>query len=442
MPRMFWKLFFALWLSIMTFAVVVSWINQTVIMRNVIEEPAETFKVNLNRFKVKLSKDLKKGGEAEVKRTLRGLPRGMRNHIFVVDAQGKELLGRDKLLKRQKQGRVRVASEKLQDAQGRAYKLISAPRPHPRTLLAPGPQGVGMRLGVAALISALVSLLLARYLAAPLGHLSRASRQLATGDLTVRVGEPLDRRKDEFGQLALDMDEMAKRLQESQQANQRLLRDVSHELRSPLARLRVALEIARNKDKDLVVEELNRIELEGERLENLIDEVLGLLRESSGPRELKLAHFDLAELLQDLVKTVNYEIAEGCGQIELQLASPLQLNADKELLWRVFENLLRNAMIHGGDAGGIRVVGSVISGQEIRVQVVDSGPGIAEAHIDKIFEPFYRVDEARNRKSGGHGLGLAIAASAVRRHGGRISASNHEGGGLEVVVDLPINPQG
>ena len=443
MPRMFWKLFFALWLSIMTFAVVVSWINQTVIIRNAIEEPAETFRGNLNRFKVKLSKDLKKGGEAEVKRTLQGLPRGLRNHIFVVNPEGKELLGRDKLLKRQKQGRVRVASEKLQDEHGRTYRLISAPRPpSSRSLLAPGPEGVGMRLGVAALISALVSFLLARYLAAPLGHLSRASRQLATGDLTVRVGAALDQRKDEFGQLALDMDEMAKRLQESQRANQRLLRDVSHELRSPLARLRVALEIARNKDKNLVVEELNRIELEGERLENLIDEVLSLLRESSGPRELKLTNFDLAELLQDLVEMVNYEVAEGCGQIELQLGSALPLNADKELLWRVFENLLRNAMLHGGDAGGIRVIGSVVSDQEIRVQVVDSGRGIAETHIEKIFEPFYRVDEARNRRSGGHGLGLAIAASAVRLHGGRIAASNHEGGGLEVVVELPINPCG
>ncbi len=441
MPRMFWKLFFALWLSIMTFAVVVSWINQTVILSNAVEAPGESYKANLDRFKNKLAKDLSKGGEDEAKKVLQRLPRGMRNHIFVMDSRGRELLGRDKLLNRQRQAGVRVARERLRDANEREYTLISIGRSPPRTLLAPGPQGVGMRLGVAALISALVSFLLARYLAAPLGHLSRASRQLATGDLTVRVGAALDQRKDEFGQLALDMDEMAKRLQESQQANQRLLRDVSHELRSPLARLRVALEIARNKDRNLVIEELNRIELEGERLEHLIDEVLSLLRESSGPRELKLAHFDLAELLQDLVETVNYEIAEGCRQIELQLSSPLPLNADKELLWRVFENLLRNAMNHGSDGGGIRVMGSVVSGQEIRVQVVDSGPGIAKAHIEKIFEPFYRVDEARNRKSGGHGLGLAIAASAVRRHGGQISASNHEVGGLEVLVVLPISPE-
>ena len=162
MPRMFWKLFLALWLSIMTFAVVVSWINQVVVLRNATENPAEDFRAKLNRFQIKLAKDLKKGGEAEVKRTLQNLPRGLQHHIFVVDDQGRELLGRDKLLKKQRRGRVKVASEKLQGADGKTYKLISAARPRPRTLLDPGPQGVGMRLGVAALISALVSLLLAR----------------------------------------------------------------------------------------------------------------------------------------------------------------------------------------------------------------------------------------------------------------------------------------
>ena len=441
MPRMFWKLFLALWLSIMTFAVVVSWINQTVIINNAIEAPVEEFKDNLERFKKRLIRDFKRGGEEEVRETLQGLPRGMRNHVFVIDPRGRELAGRDKLLKRLKQGRVRAASEKIRDDQGRVYTLITIGRSPPRALLAPGPQGVGMRLGVAAIISALVSFLLARYLAAPLGHLSRASRQLATGDLTARIGAVLDQRKDEFGQLALDMDEMARRLQELQQANQRLLRDVSHELRSPLARLRVALEIARNKDKNLVVDELNRIELESQRLENLVDEVLTLLRESSGPQELRTTHFDLSELLTDLVETVNYEISEGCEQIELDLTPPLFLEADRELLWRVFENLLRNALIHSGAADGIRVFTSQPADHEIQVHVVDSGPGIAPNQLDRIFEPFYRVDEARNRGSGGHGLGLAIAASAVRRHGGRISASNHEGGGLEVLVVLPASQQ-
>jgi len=438
MPRLFWKLFFALWLSIMAFAVVMSWVNQTLILQNALEEPGHGFEVNLNRFKLRLANALQDGGEGQAEKLLRSMPRGMRNNILVVDADGNELLGRERVLKRLRQDRIKVSREQVKSADGQSYTLISTGRKPPRALLAPGPQGVGMRLGVAAVISALVSLLLARYLAAPLGQLGRASRQLATGDLSVRVGAPLVERNDEFGQLALDLDEMAGRLQISQQANQRLLRDVSHELRSPLARLRVALEIARNKDQNLVVEELNRIELESERLEKLVDEVLGLLRESSGSQELKIQHFDLAELLQDLVETVNYEIAEGREPIGLQMEALLLLAADRELLWRVFENLLRNAMIHSAGADGIQVSAKQGSGKELQVCVRDSGPGISETHIKRIFEPFYRVDEARNRSSGGHGLGLAIAASAVRRHGGRISASNRKTGGLEVKVVLPI----
>jgi two-component system sensor histidine kinase CpxA len=224
----------------------------------------------------------------------------------------------------------------------------------------------------------------------------------------------------------------------SQQANQRLLRDVSHELRSPLARLRVALEIARNKDQSQVIAELDRIELESQRLECLVDEVLGLLRESTGPAELNITQFDLVELLQDLVETVNYEIGEEGGAIELQAPAPVSLAADRELLWRVFENLLRNAMLHSQETDGIEICLEQAANDEIHVLVRDTGPGIAEAHIERIFEPFYRVDEARSRSSGGHGLGLAIAASAVRRHGGRISASNREQGGLEVRVVLPL----
>lgn len=441
MPRLFWKLFLALWLSIMAFAVVVSWINQTVILQNAAENPGLGFEGNQKRFKDRLEREMAEGGEQRVKRSMRNLPRGMRNHIFILDADGKELLGRDQVLKKLRQDRIRVSRNQFQDVDGKTYTLISSGRRSPPGLLEPGSRGVGMRLLVAAVISALVSLLLARYLAAPLGQLSRASRQLATGDLSARVGAPLVDRNDEFGQLALDMDQMAGRLQVSQQANQRLLRDVSHELRSPLARLRVALEIARNKDQNLLAEELNRIELESERLEKLVDEVLSLLRETSTSQELKRQRFDLAELLEDLVETVNYEIGDDSEQIILDAQAPLELDADRDLLWRVFENLLRNALIHGGRNGAIHINAVRSSSQEIAISVADSGPGIAEQHLARIFEPFYRVDEARARSSAGqstgHGLGLAIAASAVRRHGGRITASNRNGGGLNVEVVLP-----
>lgn len=439
MPRLFWKLFLALWLSIMTFAIVVSWINQAIIVRNTVEQSSDAFENNLRRFSAKLARDLQEGGERKVKRTLRSMSPGMHRHVFVLNPRGKELLGRDRLLEKQKKTRTKVITSEVKDGRGQVYTLVKTGRRPPRTLLAPGTAGVGLRLGVAALISALVSLLLARYLAAPLGHLSRASRQLATGDLSVRVGDPLGRRHDEFGQLARDMDEMAGRLGRLQQANQRLLRDVSHELRSPLARLRVALEIARNKDRSLVADELDRIELESERLEKLVDEVLSLLRESSGTQALNLSEVDLAELLHDLVETVNYEISEGCEPIVLQAQSPLLLEADRELLWRVFENLLRNALIHSGDGGGILVTATPLDTEQVEVCVLDSGPGIEETKLNRIFEPFFRVDEARNRDSGGHGLGLAIAAAAVRRHDGRISATNRQEGGLQVRVLIPKN---
>lgn len=176
-----------------------------------------------------------------------------------------------------------------------------------------------------------------------------------------------------------------------------------------------------------------------------MDEALSLLRESSGSLDLNLQNFDLVELLTDLVDTVNYEIPEGMPLIEFTAGSALLIDADRELLWRVFENLLRNALIHGGSEHAIQVEVKQLPGDQLQVCVQDAGPGIAEEHISRVFDPFYRVDESRNRgassqsgnASGGHGLGLAIAASAVRRHGGWIEVSNAAQGGLRVSVILP-----
>jgi two-component system sensor histidine kinase CpxA len=231
---------------------------------------------------------------------------------------------------------------------------------------------------------------------------------------------------------------MAGELQASQQANQRLLRDVSHELRSPLARLRVALEIARNRDAGAVKQELDRIELESDRLDGLVGEVLDLLRESSGASRLRLESMDLVELLRDLLEAVGYEAPEG-REPTLEAEAPITLTADRELLWRTFENLLRNALLHAGGAAPVRVrAGTTDRGQWVEVRVLDRGPGVPPERLAHLFDPFYRVQEARDRETGGHGLGLAIAAAAVRRHGGTIEARNRAGGGLEMLVKLPI----
>jgi two-component system sensor histidine kinase CpxA len=235
---------------------------------------------------------------------------------------------------------------------------------------------------------------------------------------------------------------MASRLQDLQAANRRLLRDVSHELRSPLARMRVALELARNRKGKNVEGELDRIELESERLETLIDEVLGLLRESSESAPLKPESFDLRELLSDVRELVNYETPEGSPGVLFEAGEPLNVSADRELIWRAVENLLRNALKYTDSARGVELSAGREDADRVWISVADRGPGLPEQHLEKIFEPFYRVQEARDRQSGGHGLGLAIAAAAVRRHRGSIVARNRSGGGLIFRIHLPIQQTG
>lgn len=438
--QLFWKLFLALWLSIVGFAVLVAVTNAYFVHQPIPEEPGTRLQRDIGVLEERMGNALRTQGPHAARRVLRTLPRQFRNQVYLFDPSGSELLGRDRIAERLEGRRSQYLERELRDSRGDRYRLVVLRGPPPRALLAPGVRGIVHRLLVAALVAAVVSYFLARQLTAPLQRLGAASRRLAGGDLATRIGPPLTRRKDEFGRLATDIDEMAARLDDLQSANRRLLRDVSHELRSPLARLRVALEIARNRDSGPVAGELDRIELESERLEALVDEVLVLLRETSGSGPLQRESFDLRELLDDLQGVVNYEAPEGSPGVVLTPGAPLPIEADRELLWRALENLMRNALIHTDAKAGVEVTAE--PGQQrggIEIRVADRGPGLPEPQLEKIFEPFYRVEEARDRATGGHGLGLAIAAAAVRRHQGEISARNRAGGGLELIVRLPSN---
>jgi two-component system sensor histidine kinase CpxA len=443
MLSLFWKLFLTMWLSIVGFSAAIGWMNDKLAREQWAEEPANTFARGMVRISQRAQQALISEGRRGLREELLNIPRMTRSHIYVVDDQGGELLGRENALKQLVDRRTAMDKAEFSDAAGQTYTMYTVNRSPPSTILAPGPQGTALRLAAAALISALISYFLARSLLTPLEELRRASRRIAEGNLGTRVSKSMPSRQDEIGQLAADFDVMAERLQAMQQANRRLLQDVSHELRSPLARLSVALEIARKKGTGDIAGEIERIGLESQRLETLVNDVLGLLRETSETAPRADEDLDLHELLGDLVEVVNYEVPEGKPGIALRASGSFSYHGDRELLWRAMENLLRNALRYTNPEKGVML--SLERGQRgsrAHIEVRDFGEGVPESELEKIFEPFYRVQESRDRDSGGHGLGLSIAANAVRRHGGAIQASNAEGGGLSVRISLPLHEAG
>jgi len=440
MLSLFWKLFLTMWLSIVGFSATIGWLNDKLARAQWAEEPANTFSRGMVRITQRAQQALQMEGRKGLRNELLNIPRMTRSHIYIVDEQGQEMLGRDNALKQLAERRTVMDTVEFQDQEGLSYTILTVNRTPPATLLAPGPQGTALRLVAAAIISALISYFLARSLVTPIEELRKASRKIAAGDLATRVSKTMPGRQDEIGQLAADFDVMTSRLQAMQQANQRLLQDVSHELRSPLARLSVALEIARKKGTGAIESEINRIALESERLETLVNDVLGLLRETSETARQSDEDLDLDALLSDLVEVVNYEVPEGMMGICWQEAEPCHFHGDRELLWRAMENLLRNALRYTVPEKGVLLTLKASKRRSsVRLAVRDFGPGVPEGELEKILEPFYRVQESRDRVSGGHGLGLSIAANAVQRHGGSIKAQNAEGGGLLVTIELPLN---
>ncbi len=440
MLSLFWKLFLTMWLSIVGFSAAIGWLNDKLAREQWAEEPANTFSRGMIRITQRAQQALQMDGKKGLRDELLNIPRMTRSHIYVVDENENELLGRDDALKQLVDRRTVMDTTDFEDDRGNRYTIYTVNRTPPATLLAPGPQGTALRLVAAAVISALISYFLARSLVTPLEELRKASRKIAAGDLATRVSKTMPSRQDEIGQLATDFDLMTSRLQAMQQANRRLLQDVSHELRSPLARMSVAIEIARQKGVGSIGTEIDRITLESERLELLVNDVLGLLRESSETVVMSDDVIDLTGLMSDLVEVVNYEVPEGKPGVRWRAGDPCELRGDRELLWRAMENLLRNALRYTDPEKGV-LLGLDVGKRRSRatVEVRDFGSGVPEAELEKIFEPFYRVHESRDRDSGGHGLGLSIAANAVKHHGGSIQARNAKEGGLVVTIVLPLD---
>jgi two-component system sensor histidine kinase CpxA len=222
-------------------------------------------------------------------------------------------------------------------------------------------------------------------------------------------------------------------------AQRQLLSDVSHELRSPLARVQVALGLARQRAEGRAGAELDRIEQETERLNELIGQLLSLARLDSGATAPAHEPLDLAELLAAVAADADFEARASGRRVEFTSPGPAPIEADARLLHSAFENIVRNALRYtAGDTAVTLALGRDPQRPGLwRVTIRDHGPGVPEAMLPRLFEPFVRVGDARDRASGGYGLGLAIARKAVRLHGGEVSAVNEPTGGLSVVVLLP-----
>lgn len=321
------------------------------------------------------------------------------------------------------------------------YTVVLGLPPGPRVFI--GPRGVpftGLLIGV--LSSGLVCYLLSWYLTKPIVRLRMATRQLAAGDLGARTGASAAARRDEVAGLMRDFDAMAERIETLLKAQSRLLNDISHELRSPLARLNVALGLARQRTGVESVDMLDRIELEASRLNELIGRILTLARLEDGEQLVPQTPVALGELVENVTEDAEFEAqARRCHVRTTIPEGEWIVRGNASLLHSAVENVVRNAIryTHEGSSVEVELSSEERSGKrEAVLRVSDAGPGVPADALEKLFEPFYRLDEARGRQTGGVGLGLAITERAVRFHGGRVAAFNRQPSGLIVEIRLPL----
>lgn len=451
MKSLFFRIFLSFWMAQALFVVLAILVTLAFRPRSSTWEGFRTTALNdaVNAYE--------EGGELKLRQYIENLESTQHVRAYLFDEVGNEVSRRaaPEWAMRMASGGPRVprdgfiipAPQVLRDSRASSdgkhrYTLVLGLPQGPRVFL--GPRGMPVPgLIIAIISSGLVCYLLSWYMAKPIVRLRAATRQLAAGDLTARTGAPATGRRDEVAGLMRDFDAMAERLETLVKAQSRLLNDISHELRSPLARLSVALGLARQRANPQAADMLDRIELETSRLNELIGRILTLARLEDGEQRVPQTPVPLDELVLNVAEDAEFEAqARHCHVRTVIPEGDWGVRGNASLLHSAVENVVRNAIryTHEGTSVEIELASEEAAsrGQEAVLKVSDSGPGVPTDSIGKLFEPFYRIDDARGRLTGGVGLGLAITERAVRFHGGRVSAHNRAEGGLRIEIRLPL----
>lgn len=458
MTRLYLKIFFTFWLITALIIVgtnlVIHWVDvrpDHKLQMEPSDEPAKRLLFQMVGTAINRNID-------DLTREIRAMPSWSTRHFYVIDENDRDLLDRPlpagalvilaKLTYSHPYDKVQDRNRKLFGryitlSDGNSLKLIT---------VSPGRDDEVERdviwemfinniwplLLVSILVSGTACFFLALHFTRSINTLQQATRQIASGNLAVRVSPNFSGRHDEIAFLARDFDHMTERLQKAMQEQKRLIKDVSHELRSPLARLQIALGLAQQRSNGNVDKELARIKQAADYLNNVITDILALPMLNTGDWVLDDT-LDLCALLAALIDGYRSTAAEQ--GITLTVKIPFEealVPTHGNMLVGVFDNILRNALHYTPNPGQITIeLAATELATHYVIKISDSGTGVAEEHLENIFEPFYRTDVARARESGGYGLGLAIAQRSVILHKGEISAHNLSDGGLCVTICLP-----
>jgi two-component system OmpR family sensor kinase len=440
MGRLFWKLFLAFQLAFVLAGMGVGtalWLHQ--------RSNGDNFRRLPGRdpghvFVDAASATLRNGGVAALRALLQEWANSDHPTIYAVDENSHDLLGRPLPPEATTSSRLRVdhgAGKQLWLFSVSPRSGINPPPTKDGRPLPPEPPPPYIPITAGIVASLIFSSWLAWYLAKPVRHLRRAFGSLAAGKLDTRIAASMGHRRDEIADLGQDFDDMAGQIANLVDAHRRLLHDVSHELRSPLARLQAAVGLLRQQPGDFE-KYLGRVEKEADRVNELVGELLTLSRLEAGlPGGDGFEEFDLAEMLEEIVDDARFEAGARDIRIRLETPSSLMFTGQIELIHRAMENVIRNAIRHSPNGYQVRVV---LASDQLKKQwsllVQDAGSGVPEAELSAIFQPFFRATGHQHKE--GIGLGLAIARLAVERHRGTISASNRDQGGLRVEICVPL----